>query len=261
MKGYCEIDEIQATGGGAYRFSDLMDKKYGIKFIKHDELISLVHGYLFMNNYKAFYYLNEQDQMEKLEGDDLAFPHISVNIGSGVSLLKVLSPDEISRVGGTLMGGGTLIGISKLLINVDNYNDILELAKKGNHTNVDLTIKDIYGGDSLNLNLNSQVVASSFGKIHEYINVDKMDKINKEDIATSLLTMICFHITQLASLLAKENKITKVYFFGNFSRRNSAAIRCLDQCMRFWDRQLSVRYNYYDGYLGSIGTLVELMNE
>lgn len=37
------------------------------------------------------------------------FPHISVNIGSGVSILRVDSGTSIKRVTGTLMGGGNLL--------------------------------------------------------------------------------------------------------------------------------------------------------
>ena len=159
------------------------------------------------------------------------------------------------------MGGGTLLGLAKLLIGVDNYNDILELAQKGDNRKVDLTVKDIYGnqdkvgGDVIDLA--GDVVASSFGKIHELIGVNKMDKFSKEDIAMGLLSMICFHITQIAKLVAEENNINHILFFGNFTRRGSFAVLCLNQCMKFWENKFKIRFNYYDGYLGSIGTLVE----
>jgi len=43
------------------------------------------------------------------------------------------------------MGGGTLIGFAKKSIGIDNYEEILELASKGNSENVDLTLYDIMG--------------------------------------------------------------------------------------------------------------------
>jgi pantothenate kinase len=107
------------------------------------------------------------------------------------------------------MGGGTLIGLSKLLINVDNYNDIMRLAKQGDNRNVDLIVKDIYGTNANNLGLDDDVIASSMGKIHELLQNKKRDDIKKEDIAKSLLSMVCFHIGQLAYLMSKRYETKK----------------------------------------------------
>lgn len=255
-----KITKIDATGGGAHKFSDLMKKVFNIEFIKHDELLSLINGYLFMNNYNSFYETEAIDKIKKIPPEDLTFPHISVNIGSGVSILKVISPTKFERVGGTLMGGGTLIGLSKLIIGVDSYNEILELASKGNYENVDLTVKDIYGGEPEKYksnNLSENTVASSFGKIHEFIQSGQREKIKNEDIALSLLTMICFHITQYAVIYAKENNIDKIYYFGNFTRRHSRATFALAQASKYWNKDFKVRFNYYDGYFGSVGALLE----
>jgi pantothenate kinase len=107
------------------------------------------------------------------------------------------------------MGGGTLIGLCKLLINVDNYNDIMKLAKAGDNRNIDLIVKDIYGGNTNSFGLEDNIIASSFGKINEMIQNKKRESIKKEDIAKSLLSMVCFHIGQLAYLMSKQYNITK----------------------------------------------------
>jgi type II pantothenate kinase len=107
------------------------------------------------------------------------------------------------------MGGGALIGLCKLLINVDNYNDIMTLAKNGNNTNVDLLVGDIYGGSASSICLESDVIASSFGKISEMIHNKSLNNANKEDIAKSLLSMICFHIAQLSYLMLNKMKLKK----------------------------------------------------
>jgi len=46
---------------------------------------------------------------------------------------------------------GTLLGLAKILIGIDNFDDIMKLAEKGDNQNVDLLIKDIYGGSAKNL--------------------------------------------------------------------------------------------------------------
>ena len=43
------------------------------------------------------------------------FPFLLVNIGSGISILKVESDQKFTRVGGTSIGGGTFWGIGCLL--------------------------------------------------------------------------------------------------------------------------------------------------
>lgn len=267
MNEITKITQIEATGGGAYKFSNLMKKVFHIEFIKHDELASLINGYLFMNDFNSFYEVEEkitpENKINRLPPSDMTFPHISVNIGSGVSILKVSSPTVFERVGGTLMGGGTLIGLSKLIFGIDSYNKILELASKGDYQNVDLTANDIYRGDKeaekskKGKKFDENTVASSFGKIHELIQAHQNDKIKKEDIALSLLTMICFHITQYAVIFAEKDNIDKIYFFGNFTRRNSRATLALDQACRYWNKNIKVRFNYFDGYLGSVGALLE----
>lgn len=210
MKSQGYLNNIYATGGGAYKFYELIEKEFGIKLEKHDELISLVKGYFMMSYYQTFYELTGNGAEYKILGsDDIEYPHLSVNVGSGVSILKVCGLNQIERVGGTLMGGGTLIGLSKLLINQDNYNDIMKLAKMGDNQNLDLLVRDIYGSKTSSLFLEGDIIASSFGKIHQLIQSNERDKIKKEDIAKSLLVMICYHIAQLAFLLCKQYNIKK----------------------------------------------------
>lgn len=75
------------------------------------------------------------------------FPYLVVNIGSGVSILKVTSPGEFSRVSGTSLGGGTYWGLCRLLTRCDTYEEVLDLAEAGDAGVVDMLVKDIYGGD------------------------------------------------------------------------------------------------------------------
>jgi pantothenate kinase len=64
-----------------------------------------------MSDYLTLYGLNEninksQTKRKSITTAELKYPHIAVNIGSGVSILLVNSIDDVKRVGGTLMGGG-----------------------------------------------------------------------------------------------------------------------------------------------------------
>lgn len=128
-------------------------------------MLSLVNGYIFMNNYETFYSFSKEEKEVILKPEELSYPHIAVNIGSGVSILLVKSNNDIQRVSGTNIGGGTLIGLSKLLVDVDNYDTIMEMASKGDNKQLDLIIKDIYGEGVKPHNLDEDILASSFGKL------------------------------------------------------------------------------------------------
>ena len=196
-----------------------MKKNFDIELVKHDELQSLIKGYKLMNNYNNnLFYEIENDQMKSIPPEDLTFPNITSNIGSGVSILKVSSVEKYERVGGTLMGGGTLIGLSKLIIGIDDYDKILELASKGNYENVDLTKKDLLK-ENQELKDSENNIICCLGKVYDYILDGKKNELKKEDIALSLLNMICSHIAQYSVIYAEKNKIDTIYYFGSFTKK------------------------------------------
>ena len=256
LNNIVKINEINLTGGGAYKFNDLLKKNIDIELIKHDELQSLINGYKLMNNYnKNLFYEIENGQIKTVPPQDLTFPNITSNIGSGVSILKVSSGDKYERVGGTLMGGGTLIGLSKLIIGIDDYDKILELASKGNYENVDLTKKDLIKENQELENSENNIICC-LGKVHDYILDGKKNKLKKEDIALSLLNMICSHIAQYSVLYAEKNKIDTIYYFGTFTKNSSFAVKILSKASKHWNKNIKIRFSHNGGYLGVIGTLL-----
>lgn len=47
---------------------------------------------------------------------------------------------------------------------LQRFDELLQLASKGQHTSVDMLVKDIYGGSYGSLGLTGDLIASSFGK-------------------------------------------------------------------------------------------------
>jgi len=88
-----------------------------------------------------------------------------VTIGSGVSLIKVNDFNNFERVGGTMIGGGTLLGLSNLLTGIKDFDTIIEMAQAGQNSNVDMLVSDIYGDNSPFKELAGDLLASSFAKI------------------------------------------------------------------------------------------------
>lgn len=229
---------------------------------KHNqEYVSSQQNLSNLQTFKNLYHLEYTKVNSKTEFN---FPHIIINIGSGVSIVKVNNEESFERIGGTMCGGGTLLGLSKLLLNVDDFNEILELAKKGNHRNLDLLVSDIYGNRSdsncevLN-NLDLDVLASSFGKVNQILKTDPNHKFQKEDLAQSLLILICFQIAQLGYLFAKREKINHIFYYGTFSKKNSYTIDLLNFGTLFWGKEIKCHFNEFDGFLGSIGNLCSII--
>lgn len=72
------------------------------------------------------------------ETDAQLFPYLLVNIGSGVSIIRVDGPGEGQhvRVSGSSVGGGTFWGLCRLLTGRSDFDEILQLSMQGNNANV-----------------------------------------------------------------------------------------------------------------------------
>jgi type II pantothenate kinase len=65
-----------------------------------------------------------------------------------VSIIIITDYGKFERVSGTMIGGGTLMGLSALMTGVTDFDEITSLASQGDHKQVDMLVKDIYGEDS-----------------------------------------------------------------------------------------------------------------
>ena len=66
------------------------------------------------------------------------FPYLLVNIGSGVSMIKVDGDGTFERVSGSSLGGGTFWGLCRLLTGCKNFDEMLELSARGDNAKVKL---------------------------------------------------------------------------------------------------------------------------
>lgn len=108
---------------------------------------------------------SETDPMHFVEPRADVYPYLLVNIGSGVSMIKVSGPKQFQRVGGTSLGGGTFWGILSLLTGARTFDEMLSMAERGDNSGVDMLVGDIYGTDYGKIGLKSTTIASTFGKV------------------------------------------------------------------------------------------------
>jgi type II pantothenate kinase len=157
--------------------------------------------------------------MKYAEARPDVYPYLLVNIGSGVSMIKVSGPKQHERVGGTHLGGGTFWGLMSLLTGSRTFDDMLAMADRGDNSGVDMLVGDIYGMDYSKIGLKSTAIASTFGKVFRLKNAAERGaedgeglihggpdgdesnggvKFNPEDMSRSLLYAIRY-VTILTS--------------------------------------------------------------
>lgn len=112
----------------------------------------------------------DTEPMQFAEARPDVYPYLLVNIGSGVSMIKVSGPNKFQRVGGTHLGGGTFWGIMSLLTGARTFDDMLAMADRGDNSGVDMLVGDIYGMDYSKIGLKSTAIASTFGKVFRLKN-------------------------------------------------------------------------------------------
>jgi type II pantothenate kinase len=159
---------VMATGGGAYKYYDRIRGALGVDVTREDEMECLIMGLDFFITEiprEVFTYSETEPMHFIAPHPEGIYPYMLVNIGSGVSMLKVSGPRDFARVGGTHLGGGTLWGLLALLTGARTFDEMLDLASRGDNARVDMLVGDIYGTDYGKIGLKSTTIASSFGKV------------------------------------------------------------------------------------------------
>jgi len=172
-----EIELIAATGCGARKLGTELK---GIPVKKVDEIQAIGLGGKFVS---------KKDRV------------LVASLGSGTCMVSV--DKDIRHIGGTAVGGKTLVGLSKLLLNTDNLNEIESLAERGDLSKVDLTLKEIYP-DGIGL-LDPKCTAAHFGHLKSP---------EKSDLALALFNLIAQSIGSTVGFAAKAEKHENIVFTG-----------------------------------------------
>lgn len=256
------IEDVCATGGGAYKFEEEIKSTLMINLHKSDELDSVIYGIHYIDKYNSdreCYYLEnpmDDEKCVKVPYDfSLPYPYLVVNIGSGVGILAVYSSKNYSRITGSSIGGGTFLGLCCLLTQCKTFEEAIELAKAGKSTKVDKLVRDIYGGDYAKFNLAGNLVASSFGNMNM---PEKRVQASREDLARGVLEMVTHNIASIARMCAAKEKIDRVVFVGNFLRVNQLSMKLLSSAVNYWSNgETKALFLEHEGYFGAVGCFVE----
>lgn len=132
---------------------------------------------------------------------------IVVSMGTGTSLVMV-SGEKIIHTGGIGIGGGTITGLSNLLLKTQDITQIIDMASRGDLNHIDLHIKDISRNPLPGLPLNA--TASNFGKVFSHAS--------DEDIAIGIINMVLQTIGKSAILSSLNCNINQFVMLGNLAK-------------------------------------------
>ena len=133
---------------------------------------------------------------------------IVVSMGTGTSLVRV-DGNDIRHIGGIGMGGGTLQGLSHLLLGTSDVNNVQTLTVRGEISQINMLINDICP-DGLN-ELTTEATASLFAKAHK-TNPDDYD------IAKGIVWMVLETIGSCAVLSQSNGGFKDFVLIGNLTR-------------------------------------------
>ena len=182
-----KIDCVMMTGAG----SSSIDKPiYSVKCNAVSEFSCIGRGGL---------YLSKLDEA------------VVISMGTGTALVYAKRNGnniETKYLGGTGVGGGTLVGLTRKILGVDNIEHIEQLCEGGNLDNIDLRIKDISGKGKYN-GVNDELTAANFGKLS--------DIASKSDIALGIANMVAETVGMIALFAARNYNVNNIVLTGNLT--------------------------------------------
>ena len=176
-----KIESISVTGG---KHLDLPDNFDGQKIVKKNEIDCIGTG---------------AKRLSQLDSNFLV-----LSCGSGTACVG-FENETATHLGGTGLGGGTIRGLCKLAVQIDDPDEIDDLSKKGSQIG-DYTLKDVISGPIGNLPEDS--IAVHVG------NLDMIEKLEKEDICRSVIYLVATNIARLAAATAVAAKLNKIVVVG-----------------------------------------------
>lgn len=232
LENHPQVEEIGLTGGRTEQLRDVLKTMKSIEYIVEFEATLKGVRYLL-----------------KKEGHDID-SSIITNIGTGTSI-HYMDGNAHSRIGGTGIGGGTLIGLSAIMTGITDFNDIKNRATLGNRAGIDLLVKDIYQG--MDTPIEGSLTASNFGKV----GITENHQHNKDDVIATVQGLVGEVITTLSIQLAEERKAEYIVYIGSTLTNNEHL------------KQVISHYTYLKkhtpiflkdcGFAGSVGALLNIM--
>ena len=184
-----DITKVLMTGvGSSYVKHDL----YGIECVRVPEFDCIGRGGIY------------------LSGLDNA---VVVSMGTGTAIVHAERGKGMKYLGGTGVGGGTLVGLSKLLVGAADVGHISEFVEQGDLGNIDLRIKDMTASGTTPV-INADMTAANFGNVS--------DVATKSDIAKGIANLVYETVGMVSIFASRSVGVKDIVLTGNLTRLPSA---------------------------------------
>jgi type II pantothenate kinase len=197
---------IGVTGG---RYRDLPEVLDGYQIRKIDEMLALGLGGL------------------RLAGLNKG---LVVSAGTGAAMVSARK-DEIKHVTGSAVGGGTLLGLARLILGTSDVFEIDQLALNGDASAVDIMLTEAVGGEIGRLPANANAV--NLGKL------EKPDGFSRENLAAGLVRLVAQVIAVIAINAANAADLADIIMVGHLMDLKSIRNE-IDLVGEFYDQSFIV---------------------
>jgi type II pantothenate kinase len=210
-------ERVVATGGGA---SELGDALAGRRVAHVPEFDAWAGGL---------------PVVAAAEGVVLPERYLLVSLGTGTSILAI-DGASVSRAGGTGVGGGTALGLAKLLLGVERFDELIGLAAR-----VDLLVSEVYRG--MPATVARSLTASNFAKL---------ESTRAADVAHALLGLVGETVVLVTLGLARSAGADTVAYCGTTLAGNAPLRAIIEEISTFFGlRPLFLERGAYCGAVGA----------
>ena len=156
------------------------------------------------------YTLHKVDEMHALGWGGLAAANVPaglvVSAGTGTAMVAARG-NEVAHVTGSAVGGGTLLGLSKLILGTADVEEIDRLALDGDAGAVDIMLSEAVGGEVGRLPANANAV--NLGKLIEGSH------FQREDLAAGLVRLVAQVIAVIAINASDAAGLEEIILIGH----------------------------------------------
>ena len=184
-----DIEKIMVTGVGA---AGMKDNIYSLKWETVSEFDCIGLGGR---------YLSKLDRA------------IIASLGTGTALVYSENGKAPEYLGGTGVGGGTLVGLSKKLLGMDTVEHIEQLAMGGDLSNVDIKINALTNQD-IAPGFADSMTASNFGNVS--------DIATNSDVALGIINMVFETVGMVSVFAARNYGLKDIVLTGNLTTVSQA---------------------------------------
>jgi type II pantothenate kinase len=197
---FTSAEKIYITGGRSRFFPAHFQN---IPLVKVSEIEAIGRG--------GFYLLHKEKKLRSLCN---AKKILVVSMGTGTCMVELQQRNgkyvrSIHR-GGTGVGGGTFLGLSRALLHQTDPQKILQLFRRGDQKKVDLSVGELIGSGIGKVP--AEATASNLARLYREVH------FSKADLSAGIVNLIGQTIGMVATFAAKAYKAEAVLLTGKLTR-------------------------------------------